>query len=276
MAYTILSFLAYFQGHIFSPKILLHRTLNKLPKFFLLSLVQSIIVIAPLYISFLLLSCNIRWGSLLGVAGGIVSIGLFVYLVFMKYGYLVEGGICPSIIADSWRLVRRIGRRKVANKLIGIRGMVALVGLVYTLFILPLSSRILPSAPMILYPLFAGLAGVWTAGALTETYLTYKEKLPNKGEDATSVSFWIATVILAICYFLAAWMLLMMTSLSSMFLKYGTTTSKRELPQQVFTQAQQEGAQKNIATISTLFTQEKATTAVFSQEEINAMIAEVP
>lgn len=61
-----------------------------------------------------------------------------------------------------------------------------------------------------------------------------------------------------------------------MFLNYGTTNSKWELPHQAFTQEQQVTAQKNLSTISTLLKQKTPVTLILSQDDINAMIAETP
>lgn len=241
----------------------------------MLSLIQSLIIILPLYLSFLLLSYHLWRGAVLGVAGGLMSIGLVCYLIFIKYIYLLEGGNCPSVIKSSWTLVKRIGRRKIANKIVGIIGMMILISLVYGVFVLPLFSVFLPGSEAILSPLFTGFLSVWTLGAWIETYLTYKEKLPGKKEDTPNTSFWIITVVIGILYLFAAWILLMMSSLTSMFLRYGTTTTKRELPHQTFTQEQQANAEKNITTISTLFTDKQATKTLFSQDDINAMIATV-
>ena len=134
----------------------------------------------------------------------------------------------------------------------------------------------MPNARLIFYPIFAGFASVWTLGALAETYLTYKEKMPAKGEDRTSPWFWIAAVVIGLFSICMAWGVLVLTSLTSLFLRYGTTTTKWELPKQTFTQSQQATAQKNLTSISSLFAQESpATKLTLSQDDINAMIATV-
>ncbi|MEI7563374.1 MAG: hypothetical protein WCJ39_07145 [bacterium] len=99
IAYTLLRYSAYLQGHNFSARVVTQRTLQKLPKFFLLSIVQYIIMLAPVYLGFALFSYHLWRGAVLIVAGGVASLAMLIYLIFMKYVYLIEGGICPSIIA---------------------------------------------------------------------------------------------------------------------------------------------------------------------------------
>lgn len=71
--------------------------------------------------------------------------------------------------------------------MLGIRAMMALIGLLYGLFISPLLSAILPGLDLVIYPILAAIISVWTYGAIAETYLTYKEKIPQKGEDRAGV-----------------------------------------------------------------------------------------
>ena len=268
-AYTILTLMTHLQWHIIATKQTLMRTLKTWPKMTALLILQYLLIGVPLYLGLRLFSFHLWRGELLLIIWGVLSVMLLIYITFAQY-ILVDHPhlLCKDALQQSIKLVHTVGRRKVANKAIGIIGMAIGILIISSV----VASIVWSTLSMITIPFCVALFQVRMRGARTETYLTYQEQLPKKGDEVISPLFRVVVAIGGLIS-LAVVRCLVVVSLLSYFLNHATTTINRPLPVVSYSSQELSHAKSTEQNIQDLMDTTGETSMSLSAKDINAMIA---